>query len=323
MQDYTETSSLLDHDSNNERHYTTRAEDRIPGATLNVTKKRTWRNLLMLCVAFTIVFTGVTSLLILDRFTDITGELRFTSLTSLYAGLVISCFFSPLVIRILGCKYIFVIGFCCYALYVASHFYQRTYTVIPTAVLVGVASGNVASSQGVFMNGLAINYAAATHSSMETSLSLFTGIFFAFFQTPYVWGNIIISSLVSNSSNETNTTGTNKTCGAKFCTENSTPLPEISTSPTVLSIIVGLFTAFCIIGALITSFGVDRFREKEQRRNELTSWKTAILSVVYVHPYRWLCFLPPLFLYTGMQRSFFVSEYTEVSSRGQKDRKSN
>jgi hypothetical protein len=81
-----------------------------------------------------------------------------------------------------------------YMPYIAAQTYAKFYTLVPAALLVGIGGGPLWCSQSVYIKTIAKIYAEHEGRSTATILARFFGIFFTFYQTSEVWGNLISSS---------------------------------------------------------------------------------------------------------------------------------
>lgn len=99
-----------------------------------------------------------------------------------------------LLFRWLGCKWTLVVSQVAYMPYIAAQAYAKFYTLVPAALLVGLGAGPLWCSQSVYLKMIAEVYAEHEGRPTSTILARFFGIFFTFYQTSEVWGNLISSS---------------------------------------------------------------------------------------------------------------------------------
>lgn len=74
------------------------------------------------------------------------------SLTTIYVALVVSCCFLPsLLIKVLKTKYTMALCMLVYSTYIAAQFYPTLGTLIPTAILLGLAAAPLWSAKCTYL----------------------------------------------------------------------------------------------------------------------------------------------------------------------------
>ena len=117
------------------------------------------------------------------------------SLSVIYGALVLSCMFVPtLMIKKLTVKWTMVVSIFCYSTYIAAQFYPEFYTLIPGAIILGLGAAPMWSAKCTYLSQVGSIYAELTNQSVEPIIVRFFGIFFLFFQSSSIWGNLISSS---------------------------------------------------------------------------------------------------------------------------------
>jgi hypothetical protein len=103
-----------------------------------------------------------------------------------------------------------------YSVYIAAQFHPRFYTLIPAAIIVGFCGAPLWSAKCTYLTHIGHQYAALISDDAQVIIVKFFGIFFLFFQSSSVWGNLISSAVLSQDSrNCTNDPAT--MCGVNFC----------------------------------------------------------------------------------------------------------
>ena len=97
------------------------------------------------------------------------------------------------VLKKLGSKWAMVFSMLCYSLYIAAQFYPKLFTLIPAAVILGFAAAPLWIAKCAYLTKAGNRYADLQGIAVEPIIVRFFGIFFLFFQTSLVWGNIISS----------------------------------------------------------------------------------------------------------------------------------
>ena len=122
-------------------------------------KRRIYKNLILISFAFLLLFTafGTTGSL-QSSINDVDG-LGTASLAVLYAALVLSCMFVPsIMIEKMTVKWALVVSVFCYSSYIASQFYPEFYTLLPTAVVLGLGAAPMWSAKCTYLTQVAHRY---------------------------------------------------------------------------------------------------------------------------------------------------------------------
>ena len=92
---------------------------------------------------------------LLYRFHQVDG-LGTSSQAVLYSALVLSCMFVPsIMIEKLTVKWALVVSVSCYSTYIASQFYPEFYTLLPTAVILGLGAAPMWSAKCTYLTQVA------------------------------------------------------------------------------------------------------------------------------------------------------------------------
>jgi MFS family permease len=122
-----------------------------------VTSKKTKRNILknILCVglSWTFLFTAYSSIANLQSSLNSDGGLGTASLSIIYVSLIFSSLFIPTVmLDKFGIKKTIFISQLGYILYILSNIYPKYYTMIPAAVLIGLAAAPLWAAKVFFFS---------------------------------------------------------------------------------------------------------------------------------------------------------------------------
>ena len=78
-------------------------------------------------------------------------------MTTIYVALIFSCMFLPsAMIKHLTAKWTMCISMFCYSTYVAAQFYPEYYTLIPTAIVLGLAAAPMWSAKCKYLTQVTI-----------------------------------------------------------------------------------------------------------------------------------------------------------------------
>ena len=213
-----------------------------------------YKNLFSLGAAIHLIFSSFNSIQNLQ--TSISGEaIGLVSLTVLYVFFVLSTVISSLLVKSIGTKYTFAAACICHSVYVACNFYPSYFTLLPGSVLLGLASGPLWTASTAYIAELASNYALHRNVPTSNMVSYFNGIFFVFFFTSFVTGNIISSiayfAFKTNRDADFNIT-------AECIDRDSDSISELEVEEYVL---IGIYQLQDIVGCCIVIFLVDKLPE--------------------------------------------------------------
>ena len=117
-------------------------------------KRGIYKNLVLISVAFLLHFTafGTTSSLQ----SSINKGLGATSQYVQYAAIVLSCMFVPsIMIEKMTVKWAMVVSVFCYSTNIAAQLYPEYYTLLPTAVILGLGAGPLWTAQCTYFTQVA------------------------------------------------------------------------------------------------------------------------------------------------------------------------
>ena len=282
-------------------------------------KWRIWKNLLSLSLAYTFVYTSYTSLQNLESSLNAQSGLGVITLSCVFGGMCLSSLYAPVLIRIVGTKYVMMTLFVAVGLFSAAHYSPTYYTLLPAALLLGLLASPGSASESVYIANMARVYAVVTgQEEPEATIAWFNGIYAVFFQVTQITGNLIASSVLKATENGTEdynaSAGSNVTCGGRFCPgDNVTGSANFERPPNgVINMLVSIFIGCCIVGLLLMLVLMDRCRAIEKATAGRRQWLEDILGTIVAHVHPWMACLIPLFLWTGVEQAFLFSEYTEV-----------
>jgi len=291
-------------------------------------KRGIMKNVVVISFSFMLLFTAFQSMANLQSSINKVDGLGTYSLSVIYASLVVSCMFVPsFMIKKLTVKWTMVVSIFCYSTYIAAQFYPEFYTLIPGAIILGLGAAPMWSAKCTYLSQVGNIYGELTDSPVEPIIVRFFGIFFLFFQSSSIWGNLISSAVLSldESSNENVTQPDLSTCGINYCPaapSNESEESEseesgddnFSATPIQLYILAGVYLACSLAAALtvalfvtpLTEYGeLEREDEKEKRSG------MQLLGATFSHmkkPYQLL--IIPLTFWSGVEQGFFGADFT-------------
>ncbi|XP_042205187.1 UNC93-like protein isoform X3 [Homarus americanus] len=285
-----------------------------------IEKFRILKNVVIISIAFMFLFTSFNSMANLQS--SINKVEGTAALSTLYAALVVSCAFLPTwMIKKFKAKWTLCFSMLCYSTYIAAQFYPTVWTLVPTSIILGLGAAPMWSAKCTYLTQVGGKYAEIVGENAEVVIVRFFGIFFLFFQSTQVWGNLISSSVLSQgvANEEEIDELALLSCGVNFCphiasseTTNITNLakPPISKIYTMASIyLVCAIISSVIIAALVDP--LTRFGENERMGSSTgkSGWELLVATFNHMrHPYQLL--IIPLTMWSGVEQAFLGADYT-------------
>lgn len=304
-------------------------------------RRKIFKNLMVISLAFLFVFTAYQSLLNLQS--SLNSNLGTGSLSIIYASLVFSCMFVPnVIIKTIGCKWTIFISIVIYALYMLANFYPSWSTLVPSSLVLGAATAPLWSAKCTYLTSLAVDYAQLTQQAREEVISRFFGIFFITFQSSQIWGNWLSSAMLDPETWDGNDTDSSymhltsdeadfyslhnpiyKYCGGTWNSCRGADLDRTnntnfrSPSPKGYHKLVGLWIACVLTAALLVAVLFDQLDSdaemlkdgnREKPRIEFNLFKSTLKHLKSPHQVA----LIPLTIYSGLEQAFVAADFTKV-----------
>ncbi|KAA0203303.1 hypothetical protein HAZT_HAZT001971 [Hyalella azteca] len=278
--------------------------------------RRIFRDVCCVAAGFFLLFTSYQSMANLQS--SINKEYGTIAQSIIYATLLLSSLFLPtLVISQLGARNTIAVSMLGYSLYTAAQFYPTAYTLIPSAAILGLAASPLWSAKCTYLNLAAQRYAKLTGQNREVVVTRFFGIFFAFFQSTQVVGNLISSLVLTQDSVWVNSTDPALLrCGATFCHEESASNASLikDISDTQRYTMSGIYLAFALAAsAFIMAFVTPLSRHCDDAvvRSSTGRSPTQQLLATLRHlrnPQQIL--IIPFTFWSGLMQAFLSAEFT-------------
>lgn len=275
--------------------------------------QRPVRTCAVLCAAFFFVYTANLAIQNLQSSLHQAAGLGVTSLAVLYGSIIVFGTLSPLVIRFLTAKRTLVVAFVCHLLYTLSNFYSTFPTLLTSSLLLGAMAGPMWTAQGLYCTATGLAYAGIKQMETHGALSLFNGVFFAFYEATQISGNLIASLvLMRDSYNESAIAEKNQVCGADLCPGvalNSTMIEQ--PEKYIVYVLMSIYLACNVVGLLLTIFALPplpRCQEIQAGENSIKKSTTSCLSMLLVPK---MLLLLPFFMAQAMNSGILLAEYNE------------
>ncbi|XP_066402205.1 protein unc-93 homolog A [Molothrus aeneus] len=277
--------------------------------------ERNLKNVLVISFGFLLLFTAYSGLQSLQSSLNAEEGLGVASLSVLYAALTLSSMFlPPIIIKKLGCKWTIAVSMCCYVAYSLGNFYASWYTLIPTSMILGLGGAPLWSAKCTYLTIAGTLYAEKAGKSARDIINQYFGIFFLVFQTSGVWGNLISSLILSQSSNQGEISEEDlECCGAYDCltdTTNSTGSERPSDS--LIYTLLGVYSASGVLAVLLVIIFLDQIKsdQAETEKEKTPFWSTFLATLRHLKDKR-QCLLIPLTMYSGFEQAFLSGDFSK------------
>ena len=284
-------------------------------------KRKLLMNFTFVCCVWLFNFTAFSGLQNLQAAMNAgTGILSLAAVT---IGGVISCSLAPAIICCIGSKGALIISCFCQIVYVVANYYPEPYVLITAGGITGLGSGLMWTVQGCYITSIGYDYHKLTNETLDAVLSKLFGIFFMFFQSSQIWGNLI-SSVVFQYQDTSLTFSNNSFCGSEFCpsdmilinvgtgTGNDTMEEANSPVPAYETILISIYLAFTVISLFIVIFALRPMQSSMAGKNatlkkqSVSSWRLLVADLN-------ILLVLPIFLYAGIELVVMYVQYTTVS----------
>ena len=239
--------------------------------------------------------------------TSLNGYLGVASLSLVYGFYFGITFMTPTILRILGPKYAMLFGYSCHVIYIAANFYPRSYTLVPSSILLGIGSGPVWAGIYTHLARTASTVSPLLEHPINSLLFKFSGVLFLFYHLAHIVGNFV-SSLALYS------------YGGLYEIDNNTcsffMLETVGNEQrySVLSI----FLIMAVAGVVVELVFIDRIPMQPPSSKVMKSkvrryFKEPLSDVMKIFISWKMLLLGGLTLYGGLEVSFMYSSFTQVS----------
>lgn len=173
----TEKNASSDSDS-------TTSDHSVKPVTSDMTEKRIFKNVLVICTFFFLNFISYGGLASLQSSLHLEEGMGVITSAIGFASLAMSCLLLPkIAIRFIGHKWVMSISLIGYLFWMAANGYAVWATMIPASIICGMCGATLWTTQAAYFAIMAKHYAAKKGQDPRAVTALFFGIFFAFFRT--------------------------------------------------------------------------------------------------------------------------------------------
>ncbi|XP_056209472.1 protein unc-93 homolog B1 isoform X3 [Falco biarmicus] len=247
---------------------------------------------------------------------------------------VAALLYTPILIRFFGTKWAMFLAVGIYALFVSSNYWERYYTLVPSAVAIGVAIVPLWASMGNYITRMAqkyyeyVNYKEehvqeqqqAPRGACNTYIIIFQTIFYACFHLSFVCAQMPMLFFLNNYLYQLNHT----LFGVKHCGTlshgtlpgfNKTVLQSLPRSVNLIIVESALMAAAFLAMLVVLVLCGSAYRPTEEIDLRSIGWGNIFqLPFKHMRDYR-LRHLFPLFIYSGFEVLFVCTGFSLVGPR--------
>ena len=236
-------------------------------------------------------------------------------------------FLNSIMIEKMTAKWAMVVSVLGYTTYIAGQFYPEYYTLLPTAVLLGLGAAPLWAAKCTYLTQVAHRFAKLEGSDPEATVVRFFGIFFFVFQCNRVLGNLI--TMVVFARTDSNLSDEDMmVCGREYWTGDPEPetLPEegvdvfnenFDVDIHKIYIIMGIFLGCSVAAAVLIALFVDpltKFGITDEKKNkEKLSGMGLLVATFKQMTRKEQLLIIPITIWSGIEQGFFDAEFTAVS----------
>nr|CAD7257714.1 unnamed protein product [Timema shepardi] len=242
--------------------------------------------------------------------------------------------------RKVGCKRTVAVCFLAYIPFIIAQMDATYYTLIPGAILIGIALGPIYCAACTYLKVLAQVFSRPDESTSNTLVVRFLAVFYMFINLSQVWGNVV--SAFGNSSqnilsreapyNSSVEMTVSRICGANFCPNDAANEADPNLwrpSKYEVDTIIKIYLSCTVIAFFIVMFGVSSLSkilptcvDQYLSAPVLSRYRTEqdcgisafdlLTSTVKMVKERNQLLLIPISLWLGTHKAFIEEEFTEA-----------
>ena len=274
---------------------------------------KAYKNIFGECLSFIACFGTFLGILSLQSSINSAQGLGLTSNATSYAFLIIITFFAPAFVKLIGSKYALLSGYILFLVYTLCNYYPSWYTLIPGAVLSGIAQGPAWVSMYTHAVLVAKKYAIALKEKPENAVALFTGAVASSAKVAQITGSLI-SSIVLININKLNISELNISSD-ETCTSVATESLE---QGLLFYILISAYVCVVLFGIFVTITFMDHLGTDSPFLSPIKMCKPYVgrpLVVVLKTLVDWkMVLLSPLITLDGAMLGYIFGAFPKVSN---------
>ncbi|XP_068926523.1 protein unc-93 homolog A-like [Petaurus breviceps papuanus] len=274
------------------------------------------KNVIIIAIGFLFLFTAYGALQNLQSSLNKAAGLGVTTLSVIYASIVVSSMFlPPVIIKKFGCKWTITVSMCCYITFSVGNFYASWYTLIPTSIILGLGAAPLWSAESTYLATSGNIHAKKTGKLGKDVVNHYFGVFYLIFQSSGVWGNLISSLVLRQEPPKGDITKEElMNCGANDCyTTTSTNTSTKRPADELIYTLLGIYTGSGILAVLLVAMFLDpvpKDSEENEEKNNVPIGTHFLATFQHLKDKR-QCLLIPLTMYNGFEQGFLSGDYTK------------
>ncbi|XP_072907738.1 protein unc-93 homolog A isoform X2 [Hemitrygon akajei] len=285
---------------------------------MTITKET--KNAVIVSFGFLLLFTAYGGLQTVQSSLNSDEGLGLASLSVIYAALITSSMFlPPIMIKYFGCKWTIVMSMCCYVTFSIGNFHPSWYTLIPTAVILGLGGAPLWSAKCTYLTICGNRYAEKFNKLPENVVNHYFGIFFLIFQSSAVWGNLMSSLIFQYTSNEANITEEHLSyCGAANCPAYdsmlNTNVTQTSYPASTIYLLSGVYTGVGLSGVIFVAIFLDQLDKQdvdEFKKKKIDVYTHLVSTFTHLKDKRQVLLIV-MTMYSGFEQGFLAGDYTKA-----------
>ena len=275
---------------------------------------RAQKNVYGLAFSFFAVFCSFQGLQNLQSSINDEGGLGLVVLALIYAFFFLSGFITPAFVALFGTKYSFQIAIVSDLIYSISNFYGSWYTLVPSAVIIGIASGPVWAAASAHVTLCAIQIAPVLKEKEAHLISRYTGILLVGYQVSSIPGNLVSSLILCFSDEPANSSSATNTSSVLYngtCQHSSQEIQDL-----FLYVLISVYVLFVVLAQVSAAFFVDSFPSEASFFSTEKKFKVFLVKPVKEMVkvlFDWkMLLLTPMGLANGLEQAFIFGTFTKV-----------
>ncbi|CAF1196815.1 unnamed protein product, partial [Didymodactylos carnosus] len=261
----------------------------------------TYKNLIIICVAF-LLQSVIGAIGSLQSSLNTEAQVGVNSLSIVSGTLIVSSIFLPHpIIAIFGLKWALVISHIPYLLYIGANYYPKAYLMYPASVFFGLGNPVVWKSASSYITDAGTAYAKSTKSDRDLIVNRFFSIFFMFYQSGQIWGNLISFlvlkpiELVNENATDISSNSKYDKCGAEFSVHDNDVEVVNQISRQTINILCTIYIVISACGILLLVIFLDQRRKSARDRMPVMlkqSVKLLVSTVTHLKQFNQILLIP-------------------------------
>jgi len=275
-------------------------------------KLRIYKNLGVVSVSLMLLYSAYIGTVNLQSTLNTQAGLGTLSLGLVYISLLVSSIFLPsYFIKTFSAKWCIFIGVVGTFPYIIAQLQPTFYTFIPSAILTGVTAAPMWAALQTYLTQAGQVYSVITQQVADVIITRFFGIFFLFWQTCDLWGNLLSSLILTNPATEEGEPNY-EICGSDFCLSDA--VGEVVARPpdSEIYLLIGTYLALIVVVCLLVAFLLDPLSRYGEKRGDGGGVKELMFATFRQMKKTNQQLLIPATIFVGMEQAFMAADYSSA-----------